>query len=124
MTDYVGVIGEALVDVVVSDTATPRAHVGGSPLNVAVGLARLIVHTASAGTDATIPGIAAGDAEGLRRRRAERIGRLDREREAVAAERRDRPSLIRRAWDRLRRRAARSARDPSRNRAAGHAGEP
>ncbi|QCU79216.1 carbohydrate kinase [Citricoccus sp. SGAir0253] len=34
-------IGEALVDVVVSDTATPRAHVGGSPLNVAVGLARL-----------------------------------------------------------------------------------
>ena len=41
MTDYVGVIGEALVDVVVSDTATPRVHVGGSPLNVAVGLARL-----------------------------------------------------------------------------------
>ncbi|MFC7401522.1 carbohydrate kinase [Citricoccus sp. GCM10030269] len=41
MTDYVGVIGEALVDVVMSDTATPRAHVGGSPLNVAVGLARL-----------------------------------------------------------------------------------
>jgi fructokinase len=41
VTDYVGVIGEALVDVVVSDTATPRAHVGGSPLNVAVGLARL-----------------------------------------------------------------------------------
>lgn len=41
MTDYVGVIGEALVDVVLSDTATPRAHVGGSPLNVAVGLARL-----------------------------------------------------------------------------------
>lgn len=41
MTDYVGVIGEALVDVVHSDTATPRAHAGGSPLNVAVGLARL-----------------------------------------------------------------------------------
>lgn len=41
MTDYVGVIGEALVDVVVSDTATPRAHAGGSPLNVAVGLSRL-----------------------------------------------------------------------------------
>ncbi|NUL47718.1 carbohydrate kinase [Cellulosimicrobium funkei] len=34
-------IGEALVDVVLSDTATPRAHAGGSPLNVAVGLARL-----------------------------------------------------------------------------------
>lgn len=41
MKDYVGVIGEALVDVVVSDTAVPRAHPGGSPLNVAVGLARL-----------------------------------------------------------------------------------
>ncbi|MGO1183583.1 MAG: carbohydrate kinase family protein [Micrococcaceae bacterium] len=41
MSDYVGVIGEALVDVVVSDTAVPRAHPGGSPLNVAVGLARL-----------------------------------------------------------------------------------
>ncbi len=44
MTEYVGVIGEALVDVVLSDTATPRAHVGGSPLNVAVGLARLGEH--------------------------------------------------------------------------------
>lgn len=41
MADVVAVIGEALVDVVVSDTADPRAHVGGSPLNVAVGLARL-----------------------------------------------------------------------------------
>lgn len=41
MTDVVAVIGEALVDVVLSDTADPRAHVGGSPLNVAVGLARL-----------------------------------------------------------------------------------
>ncbi|MDF9279408.1 carbohydrate kinase [Arthrobacter sp. EH-1B-1] len=35
------VIGEALIDEVLSDTAPPRAHVGGSPLNVAVGLARL-----------------------------------------------------------------------------------
>ncbi|GAB3536867.1 carbohydrate kinase [Arthrobacter tecti] len=35
------VIGEALIDEVISDTALPRAHVGGSPLNVAVGLARL-----------------------------------------------------------------------------------
>ncbi|MDY6055984.1 carbohydrate kinase [Micrococcus sp.] len=41
MVEYFGVIGEALVDVVLSDTATPRAHVGGSPLNVAVGLSRL-----------------------------------------------------------------------------------
>lgn len=35
------VIGEALIDEVISDTASPRAHVGGSPLNVAVGLSRL-----------------------------------------------------------------------------------
>lgn len=41
VADYFGVIGEALVDVVLSDTATPRAHVGGSPLNVAVGVSRL-----------------------------------------------------------------------------------
>lgn len=35
------VIGETLIDEVVSDTAPMRAHVGGSPMNVAVGLARL-----------------------------------------------------------------------------------
>ncbi|MDM7991070.1 carbohydrate kinase [Arthrobacter sp. zg-Y877] len=35
------VIGEALVDEVVSDTAPRRFHPGGSPLNVAVGVARL-----------------------------------------------------------------------------------
>lgn len=35
------VIGETLIDEVISDTASPRAHVGGSPMNVAVGLARL-----------------------------------------------------------------------------------
>ncbi|CAL8896513.1 carbohydrate kinase family protein [Kocuria varians] len=35
------VIGEALVDVVSRNGAEPRAHVGGSPMNVAVGLARL-----------------------------------------------------------------------------------
>lgn len=35
------VIGEALVDVVSRDGEAPRAHVGGSPMNVAVGLARL-----------------------------------------------------------------------------------
>jgi len=35
------VIGEALVDVVSSDNTAPLSHVGGSPLNVAVGLARL-----------------------------------------------------------------------------------
>lgn len=35
------VIGEALVDVVSRDGEKPRAHVGGSPMNVAVGLARL-----------------------------------------------------------------------------------
>lgn len=35
------VIGETLIDEVLSDVASPRAHVGGSPMNVAVGLARL-----------------------------------------------------------------------------------
>ncbi|MBE0008423.1 MULTISPECIES: carbohydrate kinase family protein [unclassified Arthrobacter] len=35
------VIGETLIDEVISDVASPRAHVGGSPMNVAVGLARL-----------------------------------------------------------------------------------
>jgi len=35
------VVGEALVDVVVSRDGTTREHVGGSPANVALGLARL-----------------------------------------------------------------------------------
>ncbi|MBD8042353.1 carbohydrate kinase [Arthrobacter sp. Sa2BUA2] len=35
------VIGEALVDEVLSDTAPRRSHPGGSPMNVAVGVARL-----------------------------------------------------------------------------------
>jgi hypothetical protein len=35
------------------------------------------VHTASAGTDATIPGIAAGEAEGLRRLILARAGSGD-----------------------------------------------
>ena len=35
------VIGETLIDEVVSDMSPRRAHVGGSPMNVAVGLARL-----------------------------------------------------------------------------------
>lgn len=35
------VIGEALIDVVEGASVKPRAHVGGSPMNVAVGLARL-----------------------------------------------------------------------------------
>ncbi|GAA4835230.1 carbohydrate kinase [Garicola koreensis] len=41
MNPYLAVIGECLVDVVQSETSAPTAHVGGSPLNVAVGLARL-----------------------------------------------------------------------------------
>jgi uncharacterized protein len=51
--------------------------VAQGPVERAVGLARLIVHTASAGTDATIPGIAAGDAEGLRRLILARAGSGD-----------------------------------------------
>jgi uncharacterized protein len=51
--------------------------VAQGPVERAVGLARLIVHTASAGTDATIPGIATGDAEGLRRLILARAGSGD-----------------------------------------------
>jgi membrane protein YdbS with pleckstrin-like domain len=51
--------------------------VAQGPVERAVGLARLIVHTASAGTDATIPGIAAGDADGLRRLILARAGSGD-----------------------------------------------
>jgi uncharacterized protein len=47
------------------------------PVERMVGVSRLIVHTASAGTDATIPGIAAGDAEGLRRLILARAGTGD-----------------------------------------------
>ena len=47
------------------------------PVERLVGLSRLVVHTASAGTDATIPGIAAGDAEGLRRLILARAGTGD-----------------------------------------------
>ena len=35
------VVGEALVDIVVDGSGEPVEHVGGSPANVAVGLARL-----------------------------------------------------------------------------------
>ena len=51
--------------------------VSQGPVERAVGLARLVVHTASAGTDATIPGIAVGDAEGLRRLILARAGHGD-----------------------------------------------
>ncbi|HEY6762895.1 MAG TPA: carbohydrate kinase [Baekduia sp.] len=51
MTDpIVAVIGEALIDVIpTEDDATFAAHVGGSPLNVAAGLARLEQPTAFLG---------------------------------------------------------------------------
>lgn len=45
MTARVAVVGEALVDIVVPATGEPRRSPGGSPLNVAVGLARLGVDT-------------------------------------------------------------------------------
>jgi membrane protein YdbS with pleckstrin-like domain len=51
--------------------------VAQGPVERVVGLARLVVHTASAGTDATIPGIAAGEAEGLRRLILARTGHGD-----------------------------------------------
>jgi uncharacterized protein len=51
--------------------------VSQGPVERLVGLARLVVHTASAGTDATIPGIAAGDADALRRLILARAGTGD-----------------------------------------------
>jgi len=42
-----------------------------------IDVTQLVIHTASAGTDATIPGIAAGDAEDLRRRILARAGTGD-----------------------------------------------
>jgi membrane protein YdbS with pleckstrin-like domain len=51
--------------------------VAQGPVERAVGLARLVVHTASAGTDATIPGIAAAEADGLRRLILARAGSGD-----------------------------------------------
>jgi membrane protein YdbS with pleckstrin-like domain len=51
--------------------------VAQGPVERAVGLSRLVLHTASAGTDATIPGIAAADAEGLRRLILARAGSGD-----------------------------------------------
>ena len=45
MTPRFAVVGEALVDVVVPADGEPRRSPGGSPLNVAVGLARLGVDT-------------------------------------------------------------------------------
>ncbi len=49
------VVGEALVDVVDDGTAALTAHVGGSPLNVAVGLARLGRPTALVARTSTDP---------------------------------------------------------------------
>ena len=45
MTPRFAVVGEALVDVVVPADGVPRRSPGGSPMNVAVGLARLGVDT-------------------------------------------------------------------------------
>jgi membrane protein YdbS with pleckstrin-like domain len=44
------------------------------PIERALGLARLVVHTAAAASDAELPGIAAAEAEGLRRTLLERAG--------------------------------------------------
>ena len=68
--------------------------VAQGPVERAVGLARLIVHTALAGTDATIPGIAAGDADGLRRLILARAGSGD----AVRGSRRRRGVGGARGW--------------------------
>ncbi len=41
MKPPVTVVGEALIDIVIPTSAEPSEHVGGSPANVAIGLARL-----------------------------------------------------------------------------------
>jgi len=43
-----------------------HVDISQGPLERAMGIARLVVHTASAGTDAAIPGIVRSEAEGLR----------------------------------------------------------
>ena len=47
------------------------------PIERKLGLANLKVHTASAATDATLPGVAAADAEAIRRHMLERAGAGD-----------------------------------------------
>jgi membrane protein YdbS with pleckstrin-like domain len=47
------------------------------PIERKLGLANLKVHTASAATDAVLPGLAAADAEAIRRRMLERAGAGD-----------------------------------------------
>jgi len=62
MSSEVMVIGEALIDIVIPMEGTPSEHVGGSPANVAIGLARLGHRTQLAthvGTDARGERIAA-----------------------------------------------------------------
>ena len=49
------VIGEALIDIVEREGRVTGEHVGGSPLNVAVGLARLGRESTSSPTSATTP---------------------------------------------------------------------
>jgi uncharacterized protein len=44
------------------------------PIERALGLSRLVVHTAAASSDAELPGIAAAEADGLRRSLLERAG--------------------------------------------------
>ncbi|CAN5776667.1 PH domain-containing protein [soil metagenome] len=51
--------------------------VTAGPVDRLCGVARLVVRTASASTDATIPGIAAGDADALRQLILERVGTGD-----------------------------------------------
>lgn len=47
------------------------------PIERRLGLVKLAVHTASAATDATLPGLAVADAEAIRRRMLERAGSDD-----------------------------------------------
>lgn len=52
-----------------------HVDVGQGPIERRLGLAHLVVHTASASTDATIPGIPAADADEMRALILSRVGR-------------------------------------------------
>lgn len=54
-----------------------HVDITAGPLERSLGLARLVLHTASAATDAHLPGLAREDAEALRRRILSRVGRGD-----------------------------------------------
>ena len=62
---------------VIPDFRVQHVDTSAGPIERKLGLANLQVHTASAATDATLPGLAVADAEEIRRRMLERAGAGD-----------------------------------------------